>query len=328
MSVYTSISEAELKDFLTHYDLGELVDFAGISSGIENTNYFVNTSKQQMVLTIFENHSFDEMGYFLDLMAHLAEHEVPSAHPLADRNNQYLRVLKEKPAALVMRLAGCEVTHPEEAHCAAIGAELARLHIAGQEFRGERASDRGPSWWRTTAQQIGSRLTPEELLLLEDELEFQSQHRLADLPRGVIHADLFRDNALFEGENLTGLIDFYYACNDLLLYDIAVTVNDWCCNSDGSLDQDKSLALLQSYHNIRPLTLKEHHLWPAMLRAGALRFWLSRLKDKLFPKEGELTQIKDPQVFENILRNRRKEDNNLTTYLSGISADMTEKSYI
>ena len=315
MSVYTSISEAELKDFLAHYDLGELVDFAGISAGIENTNYFVNTTRQQMVLTIFESHTFDEMGFFLDLMAHLAEHEVPSAHPLADRNGDYLRVLKDKPAALVMRLTGREVTEPTVIHCAEIGAELARLHIASQEFEEERASDRGPSWWRGTAQLIAGRLSSEELELLEDELEYQSQFRLADLPRGVIHADLFRDNALFEGERLTGLIDFYYACNDLLLYDIAVTVNDWCCETDGSLSREKSLALLQSYHNIRPLTVEEHHLWSAMLRAGALRFWLSRLKDKLFPKEGELTQIKDPLVFENILRNRREESDNLTTYL-------------
>jgi len=316
MSVYTSISEAELKDFLAHYDLGELVDFEGISAGIENTNYFVNTTQQQMVLTIFETHTFDEMGYFLDLMAHLAEHQVPSAHPLGDRNGDYLRVLKDKPAALVMRLTGREVTNPTVVHCAAIGAELARLHIAGKEFEGERASDRGPSWWRGTAQLIASRLSGEELALLESELEYQSQFRLADLPRGVIHADLFRDNALFEGERLTGLIDFYYACNDLLLYDIAVTVNDWCCATDGSLDQDKSLTLLQSYHNIRPLTVEERRLWPAMLRAGALRFWLSRLKDKLFPKEGELTQIKDPAVFENILRKRRDESDNLTSVLA------------
>lgn len=319
MSVYTSISEAELEEFLAHYDLGELVDYTGISAGIENTNYFVNTSKQQMVLTIFETHTFDEMGYFLDLMAHLAEHEVPSAHPLADRNGDYLRALKDKPAALVMRLNGREVTQPTAGHCAEIGAELARLHLAGQEFSGERASDRGPNWWRGTAQLISSRLSPEELLLLEDELAFQGEHRLAELPRGVIHADLFRDNALFEGERLTGLIDFYYACNDLLLYDIAVTANDWCCAEDGSLDKNKSLALLQSYHNIRPLTVEEHSLWPAMLRAGALRFWLSRLKDKLFPKEGELTQIKDPAVFENILRKRRDAEDNLTTYLSGIA---------
>ncbi len=318
MSVYTSISKDQLNEFLTHYDLGELVDYAGISAGIENTNYFVNTTQQQMVLTIFESHSFDEMGYFLDLMAHLAEHEVPSAHPLADRNGAYLRRLKEKPVALVMRLAGREVTSPTTVHCAAIGAELARLHIAGQEFTGERATDRGPSWWKATAQLISNRLSPAELALLEDELAYQSHYRLAEQPRGVIHADLFRDNALFEGEKLTGLIDFYYACNDLLLYDIAVTVNDWCCNVDGSLDQAKSLALLQSYHNIRPLTMAEHHLWPTMLRAGALRFWLSRLKDKLFPKEGELTQIKDPAIFENILRQRRDEQENISNHLSSI----------
>ena len=319
MSVYTSVSEMELKNFLAYYDLGELVDFEGISAGIENTNYFVNTSRQQMVLTIFERHTFDEMGYFLDLMAHLAEHAVSAPHPLPDRNGDYLRVLKDKPAALLMRLPGRGVTEPTEVHCTAIGAELARLHIAGETFEGERASDRGPSWWRGTAQLIANHLSNEERDLLEDELAYQGQFRLADLPRGVIHADLFCDNALFEGEQLTGLIDFYFACNDLLLYDIAVTVNDWCGEADGSLNRDKSLALLQSYHAIRPITVAEFRLWPAMLRAGALRFWLSRLKDKLFPKEGELTQIKDPTEFENILRKRRDLNENFMADLMGLA---------
>ncbi|MDH3353758.1 MAG: homoserine kinase [Chromatiales bacterium] len=319
MSVYTSVSEAELSNFLAYYDLGELVDFEGISAGIENTNYFVNTTRQQMVLTIFERHAFDEMGYFLDLMAHLAEHAVSAPHPLADRNDDYLRILKDKPAALLMRLSGDWARHPTRAHCAAIGAELAHLHMAGETFEGERTNDCGPAWWRGTAQLIADRLSNEERVLLEDELAYQSQFRLVDLPRGVIHADLFRDNALFEGERLTGLIDFYFACNDLLLYDIAVTVNDWCCEADGSLNRDKSLALLQSYHNIRPLTAAESQLWPVMLRAGALRFWLSRLKDKLFPKEGELTQIKDPAEFENILRKQRETNENFMTDFRGLA---------
>ncbi len=319
MSVYTSITEAELEEFLHHYELGELVDYTGISAGIVNTNYFVNSSKKQMVLTIFETHTFDEMGYFLELMAHLAEHDVPSAHPLADRNGDYLRILKDKPAALVMRLNGREVMQPGADHCAEVGAELARLHLAGLEFSGERANDYGPNGWRATAQLIASHLSPSERSLLEDELAFQGEHHLAALPYGVIHADLFRDNALFEGNKLTGLIDFYYACNDRLLYDIAITANDWCCAEDGALDKEKSLALLQSYHNIRPLTADECRLWPVMLRAGALCFWLSRLRDKIYPKEGELTQIKDPAVFENILSKRRDDKENLTTSLSALA---------
>lgn len=301
MSVYTPVERDELEAFLLNYELGELLDYQGISAGIENTNYFVTTSEKRLVLTLFENHSAEELGYFLDLMAFLAEHAVPSAHPIADREGHYLRTLKSKPAALVMRLSGASVEHPGVGQCRAIGHALGQLHVAGQQFSGQRDNDRGPHWWHITRDAIAGKLGETERALLDEELAFQRAHRFDNLPRGVIHADLFRDNALFEGDTLTGIIDFYYACNDVLLYDVAVTVNDWCSNMDGSLDKEKLLALLSAYREIRPFTGQEHTAWPVMLRAAALRFWLSRLQDLHFPREGELTHTKDPEVFRSIL---------------------------
>lgn len=308
MSVYTTIERDELEDFLQHYPVGQLLDYEGISAGIENTNYFVDTEQGRFVLTIFESLSRDELPYFLDLMAHLAEHDVPSAHPKADNEGHYLRELKQKPAALVQRLIGASVDQPSSKQCAALGEALAHLHVVGQSFSGNRDNERGPHWWHETARAVMPFLSDDEQQLLKAELHFQRQHEHDNLPRGVIHADLFRDNALFDGDELTGLIDFYYACNDVLLYDVAVTVNDWCTNPDGSLDQSRVEALLGAYQQERPFTGEEQQSWPVMLRAGALRFWLSRLQDKYFPREGEITHIKDPDVFKQILIDRASGD--------------------
>ena len=305
MSVYTVVEQHELETFLTHYAVGDLIEYQGISAGIENTNYFVTTSEQRLVLTLFEQHSAGEMDYFLNLMAFLAEHRIPSAHPIADRNGHYLRELKGKPAALVMRLHGAGIEQPNLTQCQAIGQALAELHLAGQSFPEQRPNDRGPQWWHQTRNRLVEHLTTDDRRLLDEELAYQDSFRHSELPRGIIHADLFRDNALFEGDRLTGIIDFYYACNDVLLYDVAVTVNDWCSQGDGALDKGILDALLQAYHHTRPFSQQEATAWPVMLRAAALRFWLSRLHDLHFPREGELTHTKDPQVFKNILLQHR-----------------------
>lgn len=305
MSVYTAVERDELEAFLQNYSLGELLEYEGISAGIENTNYFVTTSDQSMVLTLFEHHSAGELSYFLELMAFLSEHAIPSAHPIADNQGSYLRVLNGKPAALVQRLKGRGIDHPSSEQCAAIGHALAQLHLAGQQFQGHRPNDRGPHWWRLTRDAIFDHLDAADQALLEEELVFQTAHRFDALPRGVIHADLFRDNALFDGNTLTGLIDFYYACNDVLLYDVAVTVNDWCSAPHGAVDLAKARALLGAYRQVRPISDEELQAWPVMLRAAALRFWLSRLRDLHFPREGELTHTKDPNVFKRILLQRK-----------------------
>ncbi len=305
MSVYTRVSHDELKAFLNRYDVAPLVEHVGIRAGIENTNYFVTTTAQQFVLTLFEKHAPEELVYFLELMAHLAEHGVPSPHPVRARDGHYLQTLNNKPAALVQRLQGRSPDHPNQRQCAAIGDALARLHHAGASFTGHRQNDRGPHWWRKTSEHVLPLLSPDDAEILREELRFQGLYRFADLPRGVIHADLFRDNAMFEGDELTGIIDFYYACNDILLYDVAVTVNDWCSYPDASLDMPTTLVLLRAYHAKRPFTAIERGAWPVMLRAAALRFWLSRLYDLHFPRPGEITHIKNPDEYKNILLDRR-----------------------
>lgn len=302
MSVYTLIEPHELKDFLNHYNLGDLIQYNGINAGIENTNYFVTTSSGEFVLTLFEQLTAEELPYFLKLMAYLAEHNIPSAHPIADNNGEYLRQLKGKPAALVERLSGKEVKQPNIIQCQEIGKALANLHLISPDFPDYRSNQRGPHWWRITAERVLPLMTTADAKLLKAELGFQHNYQLVNLPKGVIHADLFRDNALFEGDKLSGIIDFYYACNDILIYDLAVTVNDWCVQADGSLDAKRVNALLESYMKQRPLSELELETWSTMLRAAALRFWLSRLQDLHFPREGEITHIKNPDVFRNILQ--------------------------
>jgi len=306
MSVYTSIDRDELLTFLETYPVSELQDFEGISAGIENTNYFVTTRDSEYVLTLFEWLSWEELPYFLDLMAFLSEHNVPSAHPLADNEGHYLRTLKNKPAALVQRLPGNTVSQPTIGQCRELGSALGHLHAVGQAFNGQRENDRGTRWRQETAKRLYPKLGSSDASLLRDELLYQAQHGQPDLPKGVIHADLFRDNALFVDNKLTGLIDFYYACNDQLLYDVAVTVNDWCSDEHGALDDERAAAVLAAYAGERAFTEVEREMWSFMLRAAALRFWLSRLQDMHFPKEGEITHIKDPDVFKNILLQRIK----------------------
>lgn len=308
MSVYTRIERGKLTEFLLNYCVGELIEFSGISSGIENTNYFVTTTEDRWVLTLFETVNADSLPYFLDLMAFLAEHGVPSAHPIADKEGHYLRTLKGKPAALVKRLPGSDVKYPSPKQVGALGTCLGHLHNMGQSFKGHRDNTRGPHWCKETAYKLLSRLSTEDRALLASEIDFQGLHHFTNLPRGVIHADLFRDNALFVGDTLTGIIDFYYACNGVLLYDLAVTVNDWCSEADGTLEPLKAEPLLSAYKAERPLEAGEREAWPILLRAAALRFWLSRLHDMHFPRRGEITHTKDPDVFKRILHHRRQEN--------------------
>lgn len=305
MSVYTRIERKELETYLLSYEAGSLVDFEGIKSGIENTNYFVNTSSGKFVLTIFEHHTKEELPFFLDLTAFLSEHGIPCAHPSADKKKNYLGELKGKPAALVEKLAGKSLEQPKIIHCQAVGQVLADMHLAGQKFKQTRENTRGPAWWHETSVQLKTKLSNEDRELLTEELNYQKQFRFSHLPRGIVHADLFRDNVLFDGDKLGGLIDFYYACTDVLLYDLAVTINDWSTNTDQTPNTELAAAMTKAYTNVRPLTDDEVEAWPVMLRAAALRFWLSRLYDKHFPRPGEMTHTHDPDVFKKILINHQ-----------------------
>ena len=305
LSVYTSVSEPELDAWLRHYSVGRLQRLEPIKAGIENSNFFVSTTQGRYVLTLFERLPAAELPFYLELMAHLARHGIPSPAPIADLADQYLQRLNGKPAALVTRLPGHSLEQPGDAECSELGALLARLHLAGRSYPAYLENPRGPKWWRVAAGDLKPFLNPQQSALLEEELAFQSQHRFPDLPRGPVHADLFRDNALFENGRISGVIDFYFAGVDCLLYDVAVCANDWCLGADLRLEPARTQALLAAYEAVRPITALERSAWPVMLRAAALRFWLSRLHDFHLPRPGMLVHAHDPEHFRRILECRR-----------------------
>jgi homoserine kinase type II len=311
MSVYTTLNEADVAAFLKRYSVGSLVELKGIAAGIENTNYFVTTTHGRYVLTLFERLTRADLPFYLDLMTHLARHGIPCPAPIVDRNDEALAELKSKPAALVTRLAGATLTAPHAPHCAQVGAILADMHLAAQSFAGGPENPRGAAWRIATAPMVLPFLDARRRALLEDELTFQARHTLAGLPRGPVHADLFRDNVLFDGEVVGGVIDFYFAGVDTFLFDLAVTVNDWCIEADGRIDAERSQALLEAYHATRPLLPEERAAWPVAMRAAALRFWLSRLYDFYLPRPGELVHAHDPEHFHRILALRVAESDRL-----------------
>src|SRR3954470_22168888 len=305
LSVYTPVSEAQATEWLRNYSVGALVALEPIKAGIENSNFFLTTTQGRYVLTLFERLPAEELPFYLDLMAHLARHGIPSPAPIADLAGQYLQHLNGKPAALVTRLPGKSLEQPAKAECSELGALLARMHLAGRSYPAYLENPRGPKWWRFAAAEVRRFLDAKKNQLLDDELAFQAQHRFPDLPRGPVHADLFRDNALFEKGRISGVIDFYFAGVDCLLFDLAVCANDWCIEERYGLDEARVRSLLYAYEALRPLTALEREAWPIMLRAAALRFWLSRLYDFHLPRPGMLVHAHDPEHFRRILECRR-----------------------
>lgn len=310
MSVYTTISEAQLGDWLRAYSVGRLVALEPIAKGIENSNFFVTTTQGRYVLTLFERLPAKALPFYLNLMSHLARHGIPCPAPIANVSDRFLSELNGKPAALVTRLPGVSIDAPAPAHCEALGSLLARMHRAGETYGTFLENPRGPKWWRATARELRPFLDRAQAELLDQELRFQALTRFPDLPRGPVHADLFRDNALFENSAISGVIDFYFAGVDRFLYDCAVCANDWCLRDparDRQLDAAKTRALLEAYAAVRPFTAPERSAWPVMLRAAALRFWLSRLRDMHLPRPGALVHAHDPEHFRAILELRANE---------------------
>ncbi len=307
MSVYTTVSEAQLGAWLRAYPVGRLVALEPIAKGIENSNFFVTTTHGRYVLTLFERLPAKALPFYLKLMSHLARHGIPCPAPIADVSDRFLSELNGKPAALVTRLPGASIEAPAPAHCAALGALLARMHRAGQSYGAHLENPRGPQWWYAAARELRPFLDAAQSSLLDEELQFQALTRFPDLPRGPVHADLFRDNVLFEDGALSGVIDFYFAGVDCLLYDCAVCVNDWCLvdpAQDRRLDEAKTRALLEAYAAERSFTALERSAWPVLLRAAALRFWLSRLRDLHLPRPGALVHAHDPEHFRAMLELR------------------------
>jgi homoserine kinase type II len=304
MSVYTPVSASDLDAWLTRYAVGALTELQPIASGIENTNYFVTTDRGRFVLTLYERLPAAELPFYLNLMAHLARAGVEVPAPAPDRTGALFSLLNGKPAGLVARVDGAPVVAPTAAHCAQVGAALGRLHVASQTYRPRLTNRRGPAWWRQAARAVNGHLDAGQAALLNAEIKYQTGFGRGKLPKGAIHGDLFCDNVLFAGDRVAGIIDFGFAATDFFAYDLAITMNDWCVDEDGSLATDRAQAMVEGYHALRPLTDDERDAWPSLLRAAALRFWLSRLYDLHLPRPGELIHAHDPAHFERILRDR------------------------
>nr|WP_315473351.1 homoserine kinase [uncultured Rhodoferax sp.] len=313
MAVYTEVSLDEASTFLTSLKLGNLQTLEGCAGGIENTNYFVTTDQAPYVLTLFERLSAEQLPFYLRLMKHLAFHGIPVPDPAANRDGDVLHSLNGKPAAVVNRLKGKSELAPGVEHCRQVGATLARMHLVGRDFSMQQPNLRGLSWWNETVPVVLPHLEPAQAQLLQAELAYQNHiaegSAYTGLPRGPIHADLFRDNVMFDRVDgapvLSGFFDFYFAGTDAWLFDLAVCLNDWCIDlPTGVADLERSAAFVQAYTSVRPLTPQERELLPALLRAGALRFWISRLWDWYLPREASMLKPHDPTHFERVLRQR------------------------
>ena len=312
MAVYTQLSQGQLSEFLAGFELGELSGYSGIDGGIENTNYFVDTQNgaqsHRFVLTLFEELPFDEMPFFVELTHYLAARGVPVPAPFKDRHGIALKTLARRPALLLPRFQGGSVTQLTADHCRQIGTALAELHLAGRDFFLQRQAHRGVFWWRRESKRVADRLEGDDarLLLQEVELFDRLRQQPLNLPTGIIHGDLFHDNALFDNGQLSGIIDLYNACTGYLLYDLAIVANDWCVTEQGGFDPERLDALLTAYAQVRPFESGEYQAWPVLIRTAAMRFWLSRLISQhgLEPTQYDGEQVvKDPDELKRILLN-------------------------
>ncbi len=312
MAVFTEVPFDDAAALVARLQIGPLAALKGIASGIENTNYFADTAQGSFVLTIFERLTFEQLPFYLHLMKHLARHGVPVPDPQADATGEILHTLCGKPAAVVTRLPGGHAMAPDASHCESVGAMLARMHLAGKDYPRHQPNLRGLPWWIETVPVVAPYLDAAPRALLESELAFQRQlaasPAYAALPRGPIHADLFRDNVMFEGHRLTGFFDFYFAGVDTFLFDIAVCLNDWCTDLEsGRLVEERAARFVGAYHAVRALNADERRLLPALLRAAAFRFWVSRLWDFHLPRDAAVLTAHDPAQFERALTHRVNE---------------------
>ncbi len=309
MAVFTEVPFDTASQLFSDLQLGTLTTLKGCEGGIENTNYFASSDMGDYVLTLFERLTAQQLPFYLQLMKHLAQRGIPVPDPQANKHGDILLTVLGKPAAVVNRLKGTSQLQPAAGHCAAVGAMLARLHLAGRDYGRSQPNLRGLPWWNETVPVVLPFLSAAQAALIQSELALQNHvyagAAYAALPRGPVHADLFRDNVMFEGDALTGFFDFYFAGVDSWLFDIAVSLNDWCIDlATGQRDAAREAAFLQAYNAVRPLAKAERQLLPAMLRAGALRFWISRLWDFHLPRDASMLTAHDPAHFERVLRAR------------------------
>lgn len=306
MSVYTSLSHAQIESLIRAYNLSSLISYSGISAGIENTNYLLSTEQGDFILTLYEHFKVDEIIPYLDLLVQLGRYESYYPSPLIGLHQGYLQVFAGKPVALFKCLLGESVLQARQTHCQLVASALARFHLSSSSLRFSKNNPKNMTWMQATARQVSSHLSVQDSFLLEDELQYQNKHTIQHLSQGIIHADLFKDNVLFLGDRLTGLLDFYATCNDCYLLDVAITLNDWCVNKQGTFQRKQQDIFMQAYKQVRAVSQQEESYLPLLLRRACLRFWLSRLEHKLYPRAGEITQEKDPELFKNLLLQHRQ----------------------
>lgn len=306
MAVYTEVSDEELATFIASYDLGDLMSFKGIAEGVENTNYIVHTGRGPYILTLYEKRvSRDDLPFFLGLMEHLANRGVSCPTPVRDLEGRNLREIAGRAAALVTFLEGYWVRRPTPVHCAAVGRALAEMHLGGEGFALKRENALGLAGWRPLYERFADRtdeISDDLGKLIDQELEALNAEWPTGLVEGVIHADLFPDNVFFLSNQLSGLIDFYFACTDALAYDIAICLNAWCFEPDASFNITKGRAFLRGYEEVRPLTSAEREAMPLLARGAALRFLLTRSYDWLNTPSGALVSPKNPAEYVRRLR--------------------------
>ncbi len=309
MAVYTDITEDELRQFLGQYDVGELTSYKGIAEGVENSNFLLHTTKDPLILTLYEKRvEKSDLPFFLGLMQHLADKGLSCPLPLPRKDGELLGELSGRPAALISFLEGMWLRKPEAKHCREVGKALAAMHVAGEGFDIKRPNALSLEGWKVLWEKSEGRADEVESGLkdeIDPEIAFLAAHWPKDLPSGVIHADLFQDNVFFLGDELSGLIDFYFACNDLLAYDVSICLNAWCFEKDGSYNVTKGKALLEGYQSVRPMSEAELEAMPILARGSALRFFLTRLYDWLTTPAGALVVKKDPLEYLRKLRFHR-----------------------
>ena len=305
MAVYTSINSSDLNDWIEKFNFKDIVNFKGISSGVTNSNYLIQMAHSNYILTIFEHNNIEELPFYIDLMTYLAKENFLCPRPIENKNGQALGLLKEKPALMVSFLDGKEKVIRSPKSCYLVGQYLAKLHLTANNFPQLNKNTRGLDWVSDMYLNLKKYLSLEDQGILELEINYHKEMDKVELPEGIIHGDLFKDNVLFLNDKVSGFIDFYYACNEKFIYDIAIAINDWCIDQDGQINKSMFLEFIKGYRSERKLTDNEQEYLNVALRLAALRFWLSRLEDFYNAKEGEITSIKDPKHFKDILLDRQ-----------------------
>ena len=306
MAVYTEVSDEALEEFLKAYDLGQVLSLKGIAGGVENTNYMLHTATGSYILTLYEKRVAEEdLPFFVGLMDHLSNAGFPCPAPIRNRSGKALGKLCGRPAAMVSFLEGMEVKHPTPEHCYAAGQTMAALHAFAEGFEIKRKNALDPAGWpelANAAQSGANSVEPELAELITGELKFAQSNWPTEIPAGIIHADMFKDNVFFLNGKLSGVIDFYFACNDFLAYDLAIGINAWCFDDDLQFMPEHSSALLAGYASERPLEQNEINALPILCRGAALRFLLTRVNDWLNVPAGALVVPHDPKAFSARLR--------------------------